>query len=106
MISNPNIRKWIYAIAAGVGAALVALGVVDANVSNQVLAIIGGLLTAGVGGLALPNTPAKATPADVIAARAEQAAADARSVVTQVQTQAAGAVEQARRELECRLGQG
>lgn len=98
MISNPNVRRWIYAIAAGVGAALAALGVVDADVSNQILAVIAGLLTVGVGGLALPHTPANPP--------AEEAKSSVRKPVS-VHINlpaAAAAVEEARRNLEQRLG--
>ncbi|MBM4538767.1 hypothetical protein GS463_27670 [Rhodococcus hoagii] len=99
---NPKVRKVVYALAAGAGAVLVALGVVDANVSDQILTIIGGVLALGVGGLAAPNTPAKATPAEVLEARAEAAKP---AVTVRVDPSAVeSAVERARREVEKRLG--
>lgn len=100
MLANPNVRKWIYAVAAGVGAALAALGVVDSDVSNQILAVIAGLLTVGVGGLALPNTPAKPPSPAVAGEPAERKPVSVRIDLPA----AAAAVEKARVELEQRLG--
>lgn len=52
VLENPTTRKVIYALAAATGAALVALGFLDAGVSAQIVAVIGGILGLGVGGLA------------------------------------------------------
>ncbi len=52
ILDNPVARKAIYATAAAAGAALVALGILDAGVSAQIIAIVGGILGIGVGGLA------------------------------------------------------
>ncbi|MDV2475164.1 hypothetical protein F8M49_21245 [Rhodococcus zopfii] len=52
ILDNTVARKAIYATAAAAGAALVALGILDAGVSAQIVAIVGGILGIGVGGLA------------------------------------------------------
>lgn len=97
MIENPTARRAIYLAAVAAGAVLVALGVFDADVSAQLIAVIGGVLGIGVGGLAAPHVAQRPTidPDPIVEAL------DRRAVIE------AGAqdVEQARAELERRLSE-
>jgi len=94
ILENPTTRKALYAVAAGVGAVLVALGVLDAGVSAQILAIIGGILSVGVGGLAGTRVEQRPVVDDATA----QVIADA--VATHVQSATGVASEVAQDALE------
>lgn len=105
MFTNPTARKWIYVANAVIGAALVVLvaaGVIDEGTSAQVTAAIGGVLALLTGELARRNVgPRPAT----ISADGVQVITTALAEHAQRAIGAGGvAVEQARRELEQRLG--
>lgn len=51
---GPNIRRAAYGFAVGLGLVLVGFGVVALDDAERVFAVLGGLLSIGTGGLALP----------------------------------------------------
>ena len=58
---TPAVRKWIYGIAAAAIPVLVLFGVVAAEDTQVWLNFAAAVLGLGAAGLALPNTPSKAT---------------------------------------------
>lgn len=56
-LQNPATRRWLYGIAAAVGAALVVAGIVTNEQVDAVLNIVGAALLIATGGLAARNTP-------------------------------------------------
>lgn len=107
MFSNPQVRKWAYVAQVVIGAALLVLvtsGVISQEASDSVTNAIGGLLglvLVGGGSLAAKNT--RETP--TIGKSDVQAIADALTQHAQGAVSAgAAAVDQARADLERRLG--
>lgn len=56
-LQNPATRRWLYGIAAALGAALVVAGIVTNEQVDAVLNIVGAVLLIATGGLAARNTP-------------------------------------------------
>lgn len=56
IIANPDIRKWMYRVAAAIGVVLIGYGIVTAEQGGLWLSLIGAVL-GGPNGLASVNTP-------------------------------------------------
>lgn len=120
MLSNPNVRKWVYVGQVVLGAVLVVLvafGIIDQATSDsitdsldKIIVGLSGLTFMGVGALARRNlSPRPATiGADGVAlitdALDAHAKATAPQAVAAVRRADTPSVEQARRDIEQRLG--
>lgn len=112
MISNPKVRKGLYAVqmlVGGVVALLSIFGVLEQGVADQIGVTLAGLVALAAGGVATSNINPKPAVigADGVARITDALAAQAKPLTVSINTEglgaAAAAVEQARRDLEVRL---
>lgn len=109
MISNPKIRKVLYAVQMLIGGAVALLaifGVLEQGTADQIGVTIAGLVALAAGGVATANISPKPAVigSDGVAAITDALDAYAKTAVPQVMGSAASAVDRARRDLEQRLG--
>jgi xanthosine utilization system XapX-like protein len=112
-MSNPKVRKGLYAvqmIVGGVVALLSIFGILEQDVADQIVTTIAGLVALTAGRVASANLSPKPAVigADGVARITDALAAYAKNTTVSISLpevgSAAAAVEQARRDLEARLG--